>query len=355
MWAPIPFSIASLLLSFLCEDSQISFLTAHIYIKLPVLPPRISPGTQCKMYWGCLVAGFQGLDPGRWDGADTSHPICCFLQCRCSLEFELSLGSGSDPASELLPPVQDSWYWFHPQFWTFFSVLGGTVSGLVSYPKSHNNIQDRQKGQLPRATISGWVPTCQVLPRRVSFLTSVPLQPSVEFRSRHQAPFHVPCAHPTSPSVGASSSSSSRVFLLGWWFGSRRQWPPLCPSGPGWPGDGSSLAPVIGSPRACDSSWANRSHQSFLTVFAGMDDMVLPFRVLQPCREPFREWSQTCQAALREAVVQKQPFDPYIPLCLMGERPSDFSVLWAMHAVSFFLNESEFRFWHLQLKASWVP
>ena len=197
MWAPVPFYIASLLFSFLCEDSQISFLTAHIYIKLPLLPPRISPGTQCKMYWGCLVAGLQGLDPGRWDGADTSHPVCCFLQCRCSLEFELSLGSGSDPASELLPPVQDSWYWFHPQFWTFFSVLGGTVSGLVSYPKSHNNIQDRQKGQLLRATVSGWVPTCRVLPRRVSFLTSVPLQRSVEFRSKHQAAFHVPCAHPT--------------------------------------------------------------------------------------------------------------------------------------------------------------
>ena len=163
----------------------ISFLTAHIYIKLLSLPPRMSPGTRCKMYWGCLVAGFQGLDPGRWDGADTSHPICCFLQCRCSLEFGQSLGSGADPASKLLPRMQDSWYWFHPQFWTFFLVLSGIVSGLVSYLKSYNNIQDRQKGQLLSATIFGWVPICQILPHRVSFLTSVPLQSSVEERSEH--------------------------------------------------------------------------------------------------------------------------------------------------------------------------
>lgn len=226
--------------------------------------------------------------------------------------------------------MQESWYWFHPQFWTFFSVLGGTVSGLVSFPKSHNNIQGRQKGQLLRATISGWVPTCQVLPCRLSFLTSAPLQSSVEDRSKHQAPFHVPCASPNIPSLGASSFSSSSVSLLGWWFGSRRLWPPLCPSGPGWPEASSFLAPVIGSPRACDSSWASQSHQSFLTVFAGMNYMVLPFRVLRSCSHAeslFWEGSQTCQAAVREAVVQRHPFDPCIPLCLKGECRPDFSAL----------------------------
>ncbi|MXQ79079.1 hypothetical protein E5288_WYG000379 [Bos mutus] len=33
-----------------------------------------------------------------------------FKQCRCSLEFGQSLGSGADPASKLLPRMQDSWY-----------------------------------------------------------------------------------------------------------------------------------------------------------------------------------------------------------------------------------------------------
>ena len=50
--------------------------------------------------------------------------------------------------------------------------------------------------------------------------------------------------------------------------------------------DASFLAPVIGSPRACDSSWANQSHHSFLTVFAGMNYIVLPFRILRSCSHP---------------------------------------------------------------------
>ena len=143
------------------------------------------------------------------------------------------------------------------------------------------------------------------------------------------------------------SFSSSTVFLLGWWFGLRRLWPPLCPRGPGWPEESCFLALVIGSPRTCDSSRDNQSHQSFLAVFTGLNYMVLLFKILRSCSHAeslFWEWSKTCQAALRETVVQRQLFDPYIPLCLKGECPSNFSALWAIHSVLFFLNESEFRF-----------
>lgn len=242
-FSPVPFPVWRLL--------AISFLTAHICVKLLLLLPPLSPGTWCSMDWGCVVADFYVLDPGRCEVAHVGHPVCCFLQCPCSPEFEQSLGSGADPASKLLPHLRYSWCWLHPQVWIVFLVLDGTLSGLVSCLKSPSNFQDWQKEQLLSSIIFGWVPTCLALPpESVSwplFLYSL-LRKSGPSTKPHSM---FPMRSPASLSLGGPSFSCSTVFM------------PLCPSGPGWPEDSTSSAPVIGSRRACDPSWISQSHQSF--------------------------------------------------------------------------------------------
>ena len=155
-----------------------SFLTVHICMKHPSSAASFVPRDLVKNALKLLSGWLPGPVPKQLRRRSGRSP-CLLLPSVLVWPWDWrhrrqSLDSGASPESKLLPPLQYPWCWIHPQGWPFFLVPSGRVAGLVSCPKSLNNILVWQFHHL-------WLgPQLPESNPRVSSLTLVPLCSSVE-------------------------------------------------------------------------------------------------------------------------------------------------------------------------------